>query len=187
MLTGKRKTKEDLLKKGLEILAEHGVEGLTIDALCIRLGVTKGSFYHHFKSRSLFREALLEFWLEENTESKKALADLKGTPEERYAKIVEYAAMLPHGVEKAIRAWAMRDPVVAEYQARVDKSRMDYLAGLLKELLDDPSQAEAMSRIVLGAMVGLRHLYPPMLGEDRRELMGMLHAMMGLNLPDCTK
>lgn len=186
MAMKKRNSKEVLLAKGLDILGDKGIEGLTIDTLCVELGVTKGSFYHHFGSRGLFHAALLEYWLDVSTERKKALADEKGTPEERYARIVEAAAALPHGLEKAVRAWAMRDPLVAEYQARVDASRLDYLEGLLKELLDDPAQARDMARIVLSTMIGLRHLFPPMIGEARRETMGMLHALMGLQLPSAT-
>ncbi|MEV0081899.1 TetR/AcrR family transcriptional regulator [Saccharopolyspora sp. NPDC050642] len=40
--------KQDWLDAGLEILADQGVPALTIDRLATKLGLTKGSFYHHF-------------------------------------------------------------------------------------------------------------------------------------------
>ena len=178
-----RNSKQDLLKKGMDILAAQGIERLTIDALCSALKVTKGSFYHHFKSLKNFRQDLLEFWMEENTERKKVLADQCGTELEQYARILGYAASLPHDQEKALRAWAMQDPQVAEYQARVDKSRTDYLAGLLEVLLPDPAQAGMAARIVLAAMIGSRHMFPPVLGSRREEMMATLHTFMGITLP----
>ena len=183
-MTGKqRNSKQDLLKKGMEILAAQGIDRLTIDALCSALKVTKGSFYHHFKSLKNFRQELLEFWMEENTERKKVMADQCGTPLEQYSSILGYAASLPHDQEKALRAWAMQDPQVTEYQARVDKSRMDYLAGLLSVLLPDPAQAGVAARLVLAAMIGSRHMFPPALGESREEMLTALHAFMGITLP----
>lgn len=183
MADKQRNTKQDLLKRGMEILAAQGIDRLTIDALCTSLKVTKGSFYHHFKNLKNFRQELLEFWMEENTEQKKVLADQCGTELEQYARILGYAASLPHDQEKALRAWAMQDPQVAEYQARVDKSRMDYLAGLLSALLPAPAQAGMAARIVLSAMIGSRHMFPPTLGRDREDMMAALHAFMGITLP----
>lgn len=179
-MTKGKPTKQRLLENGLKVLTEEGPSGLTIDAICVRVKVTKGAFYHHFRSRSGYHAALLEYWMEEYTERRKQLADEKGTPEERYARIVEYAATLPHDLEKAIRAWAMRDPFAAKYQAKADESRHAYLTGLLRELLKDDEQAEAMAMLVLSTMVGMRHLFPPVAGEERRAIMSRLHELMGL-------
>ncbi len=46
-----RLTREEWLAKALEVLARKGVAGMRIDALSKALGVTKGSFYWHFKNR----------------------------------------------------------------------------------------------------------------------------------------
>ena len=41
-------TKEEYYDAALEVLAQLGFKGLNIGVLCKRLGVTSGSFYHHF-------------------------------------------------------------------------------------------------------------------------------------------
>ncbi len=176
----RQKTKDQMLDRGLEILAEQGVEGVTIDALCTGLGVTKGSFYHHFKNREHFQATLLEFWLEKHTEHKKALAKEKETPEERYAKIIEFGGALPHKLEKNIRAWAMHNSLAAAYQSKVDNTRLDYLQGLLEELIEDKKQARTIATIVLSTMIGLRHLFPPQRGEARKEILDNLNKLIGL-------
>ena len=52
----------DWVKAGLLALAERGVEGLRVDRLARDLGVTKGSFYWHFKNRDELFDALAKFW-----------------------------------------------------------------------------------------------------------------------------
>ena len=48
------------------LLGAEGPEALTIAALCKRLKVTKGSFYHHFSGMPQFTEALLRHWEDEH-------------------------------------------------------------------------------------------------------------------------
>jgi AcrR family transcriptional regulator len=55
------------LDEGLDLLATSGVNGVTIQALCERLGLSKGSFYHHFKGMAGYRTALLEHFEERET------------------------------------------------------------------------------------------------------------------------
>lgn len=58
-----RLTREEWLAKALEVLARKGVAGMRIDALSKALGVTKGSFYWHFKNRDDFTKNLLDYWM----------------------------------------------------------------------------------------------------------------------------
>jgi AcrR family transcriptional regulator len=55
------RTRERWLHDGLEILAESGFRGLATDSVCTRLGLSKGSFYHHFDGMSDCRRALLSY------------------------------------------------------------------------------------------------------------------------------
>ncbi len=60
---------------GLELLAERGHGGLTIAALCERLGVTKGSFYHHFDDMAGYVRLLLGHWEDEHATRLIALSE----------------------------------------------------------------------------------------------------------------
>lgn len=52
--------KEAVLKKGLSLFCDKGYNSLGIDEICKVTGMTKGAFYHAFKSKELFlKEAIL--------------------------------------------------------------------------------------------------------------------------------
>ena len=51
-----------------ELLAEEGYGGLKLGALCRRLAITTGSFYHHFAGWPAFVDGLLAHWEAEQTE-----------------------------------------------------------------------------------------------------------------------
>ena len=45
-------TSSDWVEGALQLISEAGLRAFTVEALATRLGVTKGSFYWHFKGRS---------------------------------------------------------------------------------------------------------------------------------------
>ena len=55
-------TAADWAEAALQLIAEAGLGSLTVDTLAARLGVTKGSFYWHFKGRSELLAAALGRW-----------------------------------------------------------------------------------------------------------------------------
>ena len=62
-----RKSKRDWFITAIYLLAEGGPAAITIDALCQRLEVTKGSFYHHFKNYDDFKLSFLNYYEEAGT------------------------------------------------------------------------------------------------------------------------
>ena len=53
---------EDWLDEALKVLAKEGANAVAVEPLAKRLGVTKGSFYWHFKNRDMLITELLKFW-----------------------------------------------------------------------------------------------------------------------------
>src|SRR5213083_2769643 len=62
-------TRADWLDAGLDVLASEGPQALVAERLAQRLGVTRGSFYHHFRSRESFLTGLLERWSQRHTQA----------------------------------------------------------------------------------------------------------------------
>ena len=63
-LKGARSDKEVWLRAALETVATEGGENLRIEPLARRLGLTKGSFYHHFRDRQDFIDQMVDYWVE---------------------------------------------------------------------------------------------------------------------------
>jgi TetR/AcrR family transcriptional regulator, cholesterol catabolism regulator len=53
-------TLERLYESAIELIAEHGYAGTTVDEIVARAGVAKGTVYYHFKSKAELVTALLE-------------------------------------------------------------------------------------------------------------------------------
>jgi TetR/AcrR family transcriptional regulator, transcriptional repressor for nem operon len=62
--TQTRSHKERLLIAGMKLFYEQGFHGTTVDAVLARAGVPKGSFYHHFGSKDMFGQAVLDKYLQ---------------------------------------------------------------------------------------------------------------------------
>ena len=55
--------KERLLRQGMKSFYANGFHGTTVDAVLEASGVPKGSFYHHFRSKDAFGQAVLDRYM----------------------------------------------------------------------------------------------------------------------------
>ena len=54
--------KDKLLGAALALFREKGFTATTVDDLCARAGVTKGAFFHHFKTKEDVGVAAADHW-----------------------------------------------------------------------------------------------------------------------------
>src|SRR5437870_9937833 len=59
----------DWIKAAMDAIVKSGVAAVAIEPLAVRLGATKGSFYHHFPNRDALIVAALEEWERSQTEA----------------------------------------------------------------------------------------------------------------------
>jgi TetR/AcrR family transcriptional repressor of nem operon len=63
--TGEKPTaREKILTAALTLIRTKGYAGTTVDDLCASAGVTKGAFFHHFRSKDDLAVAAADFWSE---------------------------------------------------------------------------------------------------------------------------
>ena len=119
------------LRHGLLTLAGTGHSGLTVGAMATGLGVSRGSFYWHFRDIADFRTQLLAAWQDATTDQ--VIRDLD-TRTSGGLKLLLQRTMRPgRSLERAVRAWAGEDPEAAAAIAGVDARRLARVQALLTD------------------------------------------------------
>lgn len=157
-------TKEQYFNTALEVLAELGFKGLNIGVLCRRLGVTSGSFYHHFGSWQGFVDVLLEHWENRQVLILRTLKFNQGNPDDDIRAMSDLAAGLHHAAEAAIRAWAGNDESVNLALKRVDESRRRTVHKAIKGVVGDDETAAVVTSLGMAMLIGYQQIAAG--GED---------------------
>src|SRR5258708_2337845 len=97
-----RQGKQDYYRTALGLLADGGVDALTIANLCSHLGVTAGSFYSHFAGIREFHVGFLEQWVDGRVYQLKEQMDATPDPLDRIALLRRLAVGVNHEAESAI-------------------------------------------------------------------------------------
>lgn len=155
--TSARLTADDFLRSGLQLLAELGPDDLTIAALCDRLAVTKGSFYHHFSGLPDYVTRLLAYWEKDYNAELIARAQEQDNPLYAVPLLTESAVTLPHATEAALRAWGRSNVEVARAMARVDAARIATIEGVLISGGVDKPTARLIAELGVTVLIGFQH------------------------------
>lgn len=123
----------------MDVLAEGGIDAVRVDPLAKKLGVTRGSFYWHFKDRDALHQAMLREW---RTRASYTIFNRIERNAEPAASRLERLLALPYAsprsargaaIELAIRLWSRRDKQAAKAVRHIDRVRLDYFSKLLQE------------------------------------------------------
>lgn len=165
-----RLSREQWLDHGLLNLAKSGFTSLKADTLAKSLGVSRGSFYWHFKDLAAFRLAVLEHWQTATvTAGIEQLEHQEADPAARLAQIISIGVVGEQGLERSIRAWALNDPGVKKTVDLVDQQRLGYLQSLLEELGLESIKATVRARIIYCGFLGQIVLGEGPLGKAESE------------------
>ena len=130
------RTAGDWVKAAARRLASGGSEAVAIEPLARDMGLTKGSFYWHFRDRPALLAALVSDW--ESRATAPLLDRLKrmgGEPADRLSALMATVAAEGGGsLDPAMRAWAQNDPTAAASIGRVDAARLAHIAGEFRDL-----------------------------------------------------
>jgi AcrR family transcriptional regulator len=139
------------IEAALATLAHDGVSGVRVERLAAALGVTKGSFYWHFKDREDLLQRTLDAWAKARIAAIGLQAAHRGAPAQILEMMLDIYTRKPNpkglGVELAIRGFARSHRGAASCIARVDDARLAEVGGLFARL--GLPQAEAKARALL--------------------------------------
>lgn len=172
-----RVSRADYIARAMELLEERGYESVTAAGLCDELGVSRGSFYHHFGSFGDFVDALLAHWEAEYTDRMAFLAGEPADAQTRALTRIKLAVGLPHGAEAALRNWAVVNPAVEAGVKRVDAHRHAAMTASLRADGLPKNKAELLSSMAFSILVGMQQRQRPVDTDALNEMFTLFTEM----------
>jgi AcrR family transcriptional regulator len=150
-----RMSREAWVEAAIEAIGAGGIEAVAVEPIAIALGVTKGSFYWHFKNRSELLQATLEQWEARATAQTIEHLSTISDPAARLRMLLETALASANedSGEVAILA-AVNDPIVGPAVQRVHAARIAFLESIFSELGLTPARSRIRARIAYSAYLG---------------------------------
>ncbi|MCB1931924.1 MAG: TetR/AcrR family transcriptional regulator [Candidatus Accumulibacter sp.] len=169
--------RHEWIEAAIELLAEQGVQGMRVELLAKNFGVTKGSFYWHFKDRQDLVDGVLATWRDGRLRDiDKQTVATPGREREQLLHLIDvYGATRNRkgiSIELAVREWARRDAQAAAIVEEVDTWRLECTRKLF--VRHGVSEDEAKSRSLLlyayvfGQSMMACERYDPAVGEFKR-------------------
>ncbi len=157
-------TPQDWIEAATTMLIDRGIDAVRVDLLARQMGVTRGSFYWHFKDRDDLLRGVLQAWRERSTETltqrlERASADAR----EQLRDVLSLpfrgrSAKRAARIELAIRAWARRDAMARQFVDESDASRVAYIAQIFSGMGFTISQARHRAVMVYSLNVACSQL-----------------------------
>lgn len=187
--TRRRLSRLDWVNAALAAIAEGGLAAVSVEPLALRLGTSKGSFYWHFENRDALLTAALAHWEEQYTaavtaENVRAGAD----PVQRLRLLIRRVTALAEtdSVYVALIATAGH-PAVAPVLSRITARRIEYTAGLFRDIGFPAREARYRSLLAYSAHLGhteLARSAPGALPQGRADREAYLqHVIATLTTP----
>ncbi|MYM26241.1 TetR family transcriptional regulator [Duganella sp. FT135W] len=186
-------TPEDWIHAAGQVLVNKSIDAVRVDALSKDLGVTRGSFYWHFKDREDLLRQLLVSWRDRATEQ---IIDRFERRNTKPRELIRELLMLPfHGssakvgasTELAIRAWARRDEMARHFVDEVDGKRLAYISqcfsGLGFDIPESRTRAFMLYSFMLAESLLSEHGAQTQHEERQRSLERMLVQMPAAESP----
>ncbi|MEW6366971.1 MAG: TetR/AcrR family transcriptional regulator [Acidobacteriota bacterium] len=151
----KRLTRYDWIRAALSALGERGLAGIAVEPLAKQLGVTKGSFYWHFKDVDALIDAALERWAVEETRESIARLEGIGDPRERLRTLMKPspASALIGSIDLAL-ATSASDPRVAKWLRQHHRLWIEFAGRAYRQMGYRDPQASYRATLAYTAWLG---------------------------------
>ena len=162
-------SRDDWLDAAWRMLGDGGVDAIRVEKLAENMGVTKGSFYWHFKNRRDLIDGLLDRWFSMREELQPEFITNYPSPEERLWKVLERLIIKrsAKGQPAALRLWAQTHEDVAIKIDEADDLRRNIFFEQFCALGFDRDESEIRADIYM-AVISAEFLYSGHLSQKDR-------------------
>tara|TARA_R100001440_G_scaffold25353_3_gene41237 strand:+ start:7493 stop:8209 length:717 start_codon:yes stop_codon:yes gene_type:complete len=165
-------TRDNWLDAAAGEIAAGGFGHVRVLTLAKQLGVTRGSFYWHFKDHEDLVISFLNRWRERRLKEMEYWKPQGGEVEEELRRILEVLLtdasrhMRRLKVELAVRDFARRHDYAAEIVAEVDAARVSQNCTLFQRLSSDPQKTKDLALLMYVATIGSQVVLTGRGGDD---------------------
>ncbi len=164
-------TPQDWISAGVSALGTDGAQALTVEGLARGLGVSKGSFYWHFRRVGDLRAAVLARW------GQGALgADASTLPPAD--ALHAFVAGLDSAQDAAVRHWARYDKAAAKALRAVDLRRLQHLEGLFRAHGTPAPLCRQYANVLYGGIIGAEVLSLHWFVEPEQDVAALLDLLL---------
>jgi len=150
----KRLTAQDWIDFALTTLAREGFDALKADVLARRIGVSRGSFYWHFRDLGTFHTGVIAQWRQLATEAIIAGLERHESREQRLDALLRRGFGHDAVLEIRMRTWADNNAEAARALKDIDRRRREYLERLLVEAGISPPLAATRAQVLYWTYLG---------------------------------
>jgi AcrR family transcriptional regulator len=182
-------TPESWVEAATTVLVDQGIDHVRVDVLAGQLGVTRGSFYWHFRDREDLLRRVLQAWSERSTaQLTQRLATARADAHEQLRDVISLpfrgrAAAKAARIELAIRAWARRDELARQAVDAADAARIGYHRQIFSALGFADEDAQQRAFLLYGYEVAESLLHGQGSAAQRQARAAYVERLMLLPLP----
>jgi AcrR family transcriptional regulator len=156
-------TRTKIIESAVKLFSNNGYNKASVDDICEEAGISKGAFYHHFKSKQELFLALLDSWLQTIDHAIETARD-KTAPE----TFMQMTTAFPYIFETAggglpmfLEFWlqASRDKKIWEASIAPYRRYHKYFTSLIQKGVEEGSfvavDPELASRMIVSTAMGL--------------------------------
>lgn len=179
-----RLSAHDWITAGQDLLRAEGISAIKLAALTTRLGVSTGSFYHHFPDFEHYLGALAESYSLERVmhDLEHALRDGEHSPIGRIQSLGRQSLKAgTFELDRAMRIWATMDPRAEAALRRAEKIVLDFITEAFTELGFAPPEAGLRARILLSSNVS------PLLPQGENSRADFFRGCLALMVADAPR
>jgi AcrR family transcriptional regulator len=177
-------TPDNWIDAATTVLVDQGIDHVRVDTLAGQLGVTRGSFYWHFRDREDLLRRVLQAWAERSTaQLTRRLEGARDDPREQLRDVISLpfrgrAAARAARIELAIRAWARRDEMARLAVDEADASRIGYHADVFQALGFAPAEARMRAFVLYSYEVAESLLHRQGTAAERQARRAFVEQLM---------
>lgn len=168
-----RLRRQDWIDRAIELLTRAGIGAVSVERLATTLGVSRGSFYHHFSDRGDLLQAMLEHWAKDLTyEVRDQIVSLgldPGTTLLVLLRAIRANRAADH--DAPFRAWALHDPKARAVIHQVDEARLNFIRSQFEALRFTGLDAENRARLFLYYEVAAPAIFAELTPEQEEQLL----------------